>query len=40
MNYRDRALLDCAYSFPCLLRSECCEGGVASDVITVLRAAA
>lgn len=31
MNVRDRALLDCAYSFPCLLRFDCCEGGVAGE---------
>jgi hypothetical protein len=24
---RDRALLDLAYEFPCLLRLPCCEGG-------------
>lgn len=28
MNVRDRALLDCAYQYPCLLRLPCCEGGV------------
>lgn len=27
MNHRDRALLDLAYQFPCLLRLPCCEGG-------------
>lgn len=27
MNYRDRALLDMAYDFPCLLQLPCCEGG-------------
>ena len=28
MNYRNRDLLDCAYSFPCQLQLPCCEGGV------------
>lgn len=28
MNYRDRALLDMAYEFPCYLQLPGCEGGV------------
>lgn len=28
---RDRALLDLAYEFPCLLRLPCCEGGDAGE---------
>ena len=31
MSYRNRKLLDCAYSFPCLLRLPCCEGGDAGE---------
>lgn len=31
MNYRDRALLDCAYQFPCSLRFPCCEGGSSGE---------
>ena len=27
MNHRDRALLDCAYDFPCLLQFDGCDGG-------------
>lgn len=31
MNYRSRALLDCAYNFPCMLRLSGCEGGAAGE---------
>lgn len=31
MSYRNRDLLDCSYSFPCLLRFPGCEGGSAGE---------
>ncbi len=31
MSYRNRALLDTAYEFPCFLRLPCCEGGMAGE---------
>jgi hypothetical protein len=31
MSYRNRALLDCAYSLPCALRFPGCEGGDAGE---------
>jgi len=31
MNYRDRALLDLAYQFPCSIHADGCEGGESGE---------